>query len=49
MKISSYDERFFAEKRKNLKYKMEIGFTLSIEGITRENRIQILTQLHFLY
>ena len=34
-------------KRKNIKYKREIDYTLSMEGITRANQIQILTQILF--
>ena len=35
----SKNERFFEEKRKNLKYKREIRSKQSIEGIIRENHI----------
>ena len=31
------DERLFEEKKINLHYKKEIGFTLSIEGIIKES------------
>ena len=42
---SSNEERLFEEKRINLK--REIGFTLSKDGITREDQIQIFTQIPF--
>ena len=39
------NERFFEEKKTNLKYRNR--YILSMEGITRENHIQILTQIPF--
>ena len=44
---SGNDERLFDEKRRNLKLKREIEFLLSMEGITNNKHIQILTQSQF--
>ena len=41
------DERLIKEKEKIENIKMKIGSTLSMEGITGENQIQILTQTPF--